>query len=279
MIVSVSRRTDIPAFYSDWFFDQLKEGQVLVPNPFNKKQISTVSLRPNDVDCFVFWSKDPKSMVDRLHLLNDFDYYFQFTITSYGRDIETNLRTKDEIVTEFQRLSDAIGTDKVIWRYDPILLNSTYTKEFHFESFERLASQLSGYTNVCFISFIDTDYRNVKRNATALQLSEIHDFDMLDIGHVFSEIGRRYNIKIHTCVETVDLSQYGIMPGACIDKNLIERITNKKFSSYKLDNQRPGCNCLTCKDIGQYNTCAHGCLYCYANYSKSGLHMRQPAGI
>jgi len=142
MIVSVSRRTDIPAFYSEWFFNRIKEGFVYVINPFNRKQISKVELTPKTVDLFVFWTKDAEPMLKRLDELKEFNYYFQFTITSYRNDIEKDIRRKSDIIKTFKKLSKIIGKEKVIWRYDPILLNEFYTKEYHYKWFEKFCIEL-----------------------------------------------------------------------------------------------------------------------------------------
>jgi len=160
MIISVSRRTDIPAFYSDWFFKRLEEGFVLVRNPMNPQQVSKVSLSKAVVDCFVFWTKNPKSMLEKLPLLAGYDYYFQFTLNPYDQEIEVNLPKKAEIIKTFIELSNLIGKDRVIWRYDPILLTDKITIGDHLEYFNILAGQLGDYTRKCVISFLDQYQKN-----------------------------------------------------------------------------------------------------------------------
>ena len=163
MILSVSRRTDIPSFYSDWFFNRLKEGFLYVRNPMNPQQVSRIDLSPELVDCIVFWTKNPEPMLERLNELEGYNYYFQFTLTGYGRDIEMNVPHKKNVMLPvFQRLSDKIGSKKVIWRYDPIMFNNTYTPEYHVKAFEQIASALNGYTKRCIISFVDTYTKNKK---------------------------------------------------------------------------------------------------------------------
>ena len=125
MIISASRRTDIPSFYSTWFFNRVREKHVLVP-----KQISRVKLTPDVVDCIVFWTKNPAPMLDKLNHLKDFKYYFQFTLNAYGKEIATNLPSFGQRIDTFKRLSDLIGKERVIWRYDPILTNETYNTDF-----------------------------------------------------------------------------------------------------------------------------------------------------
>lgn len=266
MIVSVSRRTDIPAFYSEWFFNRIKEGFVYVINPFNRKQISKVELTPETVDLFVFWTKDALPMLKRLDELERFNYYFQFTITSYRNDVEKAIRRKNDIIKTFKQLSKIIGKDKVIWRYDPILLSGFYTKEYHYKWFEKFCREFSGYTEKCVISFLDT-YSKTKRNTKNLGLKEINKNDMHYIAEKFAAIALKYNIKLETCSEEIDFSKYGIKNGKCIDGELISRIIKCPIKVKKDDTQRETCGCIKSIDIGEYNTCKHNCLYCYANFN------------
>lgn len=269
MIVSVSRRTDIPAFYSDWFFDKIEKEYVYVMNPFNRKQISKIELTKETVDCFVFWTKDAKPMLNRLHILDEkgFKYYFQFTITAYQSDIEPGIHDKNEVIRTFKRLSDLIGKDKVIWRYDPILLSKKYTKEYHYKWFDALCKRLYQYTDKCVISFMDL-YTKTKRNTKELDLIEISNDDMYDIAKNLSEIAHRYELSIETCSESIDLTSLDIKKGKCIDDTVIQRILGCPISVKKDDTQREVCGCVKSIDIGQYNTCRHFCAYCYANYNK-----------
>lgn len=270
MIVSVSRRTDIPAFYSEWFFSRIKEGFVYVANPFNRKQISKVELTPKTVDLFVFWTKDAEPMLKRLDELKEFNYYFQFTITSYRNDVEKAIRRKSDIIKTFKHLSKIIGKEKVIWRYDPILLNEFYTKEYHYKWFEKFCSELSGYTDRCIISFLDL-YSKTKRNTRKLNLKEIGKNDMYDIAEKFAAIALKYNIKLQTCSEEIDFSKYGIKKGKCIDDELISRIIKCPVKVKKDDTQREVCGCVKSIDIGEYNTCKHNCSYCYANFNSNSV--------
>lgn len=266
MIISVSRRTDIPAFYSDWFFNRLKDGRVYVINPMNTKQISSIKLDKNSVDCFVFWTKNPKPMISRLGELEGYDYYFQFTITPYGSEVEKNIYDKKEIVKTFKELSEKIGAERVILRYDPIFLSRKYTIDYHVRAFEKLLSELHNYTKTCVISFIDI-YRKTARNTKDLNLVEMKDSDIYEIAEKFSSIALKYGIEMQTCSEGYDLSRYGINKGKCIDDKLISKITGFRINAKKDDTQREVCGCVKSIDIGQYNTCLHHCLYCYANYN------------
>lgn len=269
MIISASRRTDIPSYYSDWFINRIKDGYVYIRNPFNKKQISKVSLSKDAVDCIVFWTKNPKNMIDKLDELNGYDYYFQFTLTSYGKDIEPNLPDKsEELIAVFKRLSDKIGKDKVIWRYDPILLSDKYNKEYHLRAFEKISNSLKGYTNKVIISFIDL-YDKTIRNTKDLNLKELNKEDMMFFAKNLSITSEKNDMSIETCAEEIDLSEFGVGHGHCIDKDMIENIIGCKIKANKDKNQRPICGCMESIDIGSYNTCLNGCKYCYANFSKN----------
>lgn len=268
MIVSASRRTDIPAFYSEWFFNRINAGYLYVINPMNRKQVSKIVLSKETVDCFVFWTKNPEPMFEKLNILDEkgFKYYFQFTLTPYEKDIEPYFEDKNLLIKSFRKLSTMIGRDKVIWRYDPILLNEKYTKEFHYEWFDKLCGSLNDYTNLCVISFLDL-YSKTKRNMQNLNIQDISTHDMLQIGEQFSKIAEKYHLRLETCSEEVDLSQYNIEKGKCIDDRLIAQIIGKPINVKKDDTQREVCGCVKSVDIGQYNTCKHQCAYCYANYS------------
>ncbi|RMD02533.1 DUF1848 domain-containing protein [Clostridium autoethanogenum] len=267
MILSVSRRTDIPAFYSDWFFNRIKEGFVLVKNPFNSKQVSKVILNPKVIDCIVFWTKNPKKMMKRLDEIKEYNYYFQFTLNSYDKTLETNVPEKKYLVNTFIELSKRIGKDRVIWRYDPIILTDKFTKDYHYKWFEYLAKRLSPYTNKCVISFLDL-YRKTERNLKEINILPIDKDDMFELAEKFSKIASKYNVTIETCSEEIDLSKFNIKHGKCIDDRLISKVVDEKLSIDKDPNQREVCGCVKSIDIGAYNTCNHGCLYCYANFNR-----------
>ncbi len=264
MIVSASRRTDIPAFYFDWFCHRLQEGFVDVINPFNRRQVSRISLLPDFVDCLVFWTKDPAPMLGGLDVLDAYHYYVQISITPYGRDIERNLRPKEDIIKTVQELSLRLGRERVVWRYDPILLNDRYTIHDHLAWFGRTLEALSPYVERCVISFIDL-YAKTRKNTQGLNLHELSDDEMHELAAGLSGISRGSGVVLQTCSEAAALERYGIVHGACIDGKLIERITGKPVHGGKAKSQRPLCNCVESFDIGAYDTCIHGCRYCYAN--------------
>ncbi len=266
MIVSASRRTDIPAFYFDWFCRRLRDGYADVVNPFNRNQVSRISLLPDSVDCIVFWTKDPAPMLGKLAELDDYCYYVQISITPYGKDIESNLRPKEDIIKTVQELSLRLGRDRVVWRYDPILLNNRYTIDSHLLWFEQSLAALAPYTERCVISFIDL-YAKTKKNTQGLNLYELSEDEMHELAARMSCIAKGSGVTLQTCSEVIGLEEYGISHGACIDGRLIEHITGKSVKTGKAKSQRPLCNCVESFDIGQYDTCIHGCRYCYANAS------------
>lgn len=274
MIISSSRRTDIPSFYSDWFCNRIKEGFVYVRNPMNAHQISRINLSPDVVDCIVFWTKNPSNMIDRLDELKDYKYYFQFTLTGYGHDVETGLPyKKKDLIPTFKRLSERIGREKVIWRYDPILINEKYTKDYHIRAFTAMADELKDYTEKVVISFVDL-YQKTKRNTKDLNIQDISSDEMLELATKLAEIAHSNGLKIESCAERIDLSTSGIEHGCCIDQKLIEKIIGYPIKGGKDKNQRMECGCFESVEIGAYDTCRNGCRYCYANYNPERVKAR-----
>lgn len=267
MILSVSRRTDVPNYYSDWFINRLKEGFLYVRNPMNTHQISRINLSPEVIDCIVFWTKNPANMLGKLEYLQDYAYYFQFTLTGYGRDIEPNLPDKrKELIPAFQKLSEKIGKEKVIWRYDPILLSDKYTADYHLRAFEEIAGNLAGYTEKAVISFVDL-YEKTWRNIRGLGIRLATEKEMMGLAAEMARIASKYNLEIESCAEQWDFQKVGIQQGSCIDKKLIERIVGCRLTGQKDKNQRKECGCFESVEVGAYNTCLNGCRYCYANFS------------
>lgn len=267
MILSVSRRTDIPAFYSDWFFNRLKEGFVDVRNPMNIRQISRINIKPEVVDCIVFWTKNPQKMIDRLNELEEYSYYFQFTINPYDIKIEEYVPSKSKTIETFKELSDKIGPERVIWRYDPILFTEKIDINYHIKYFKELLKRLNGYTRQCVISFVDL-YKKTVSNTKDLRIYEPSEIQMRKLAKSFVEIAKEYNIKIVSCSEKINLEEEGIDHGHCIDPIVIENICNYNIKATKDKNQRKECGCIESIDIGAYNTCNHKCSYCYANFNE-----------
>ncbi len=264
MIISASRRTDIPAFYADWFMNRIQNGFVRVKNPFNPAQIRDVSLRPEDVEAIVFWTKNPANLLPHLHSLNEYHYYFLFSLTAYGMEMEKNVPAEDALIKTFLQLSDKIGPEKVIWRYDPILLTETMNDDFHIQRFERIAKTLRSYTKTCIISFLEV-YEKCKRNMKSFPVILPDDAQKKTLMTAMSQIAGSYDISLRTCAESTNFSDIGIQPARCVDPDLISSITGKPVSMAKDPNQRKTCQCVKSVDIGAYNTCPHGCVFCYAN--------------
>lgn len=263
MIINTGCRTDIPAYFSKWFFNRIKDGYVYVRNPYYQHQVTKYKLNPDVVDCLVFCTKNPAAMLPRIHKIDRFGQYWFITITPYGKEIEPNVPPKEKVIKDFKELSTIIGVEKVGWRYDPIFITNKYTLEKHIKDFEKMAAELAGYTNDCIISFIDL-YKKTKRNF--FRVKEVSKEEQDIIGKEFARIGKKYNIQIKTCVEGKELSKYGIDCNGCMTKPVIEHAIG---SNLKVPKRKPtrDCNCLLGNDIGVYNTCGHGCIYCYANYN------------
>lgn len=268
MILSASRRTDIPAFYSEWFMNRLRMGYLLTRNPFNPAQIRRIDLSPQKIDCIVFWTKDPAPLLSALDEIDKmgYRYYFQFTLTPYDRVIERNLRPKEELIETFVELSKRLGRNRLFWRYDPIILNDSLTTDFHVRHFTELCERLCTYTNNVTISFVDL-YHKLK---TSL-IREIAVDEIIEVSRTFSNIAEQHRISVRACCEQTDLSQYGIHPASCIDHEVVETLCGHTVVAKPDKNQRPGCGCISSVDVGVYNTCKNGCVYCYANYSLASV--------
>lgn len=273
MILFVSGRCDIPAFFSQWFFHRLHAGFVDVRNPFNPHQISRILLKESTIDVIIFCTKNPIPMLPRLHEI-PFPYIFHITLTPYHNDMEKNVANKKEIIKAIKCMSEQIGKDRVIVRYDPILLNETYTIHYHVRAFDRMCQQLQDYIHTIIISFVDM-YQNTKRNMDRMKLKEIKEQDMHEIGQQFGRIAKKYHIKVQTCAEQIDLSAYGIKQGECMNLEDISKAIGHTFEPPKGKGVRDQlCGCLASVDIGDYNCCPHECLYCYANYDAQKIQKR-----
>lgn len=233
----------------------------------NIHQVSRIDLSPDVVDAIVFWTKNPTPMLTHLEELEDYTYYFQFTLNAYGPDVERHLPSKNKIIIPtFQNLSKEIGKEKVVWRYDPIFFSEQYSMDYHCKYFEVLASKLADYTEKCTVSFVDL-YRNTERNVKRLNIvKDTHEMHV-ELLQRFVEIAKEYGLYIDTCAEIGDFHELGVEHAHCIDRERIERIGGFKLNVDKDTNQRAECGCVASIDIGAYNTCKNGCLYCYANYS------------
>lgn len=235
----------------------------MVPNPYNPLLISRVSLDPAAVDCIVFWTKNPAPMLDLLDELKDYNYYFQYTLNPYGPEMENNLPSIEKRIGTFKRLADKIGRERVVWRYDPLFTNEKYTVDFHRESFNRIAGELKDHTERCMLGFID-HYPHIRREMAEHTIKPLLPHEIESMAVSFKSSADRYAMMLDTCTVKVDLRRLGIPSGLCVDKALIERIAGYPITAKKDRNQRKVCNCVESIDIGTYESCLNGCLYCYA---------------
>lgn len=263
MIISASRRTDIPRFFMEWLKNRLVEESVLVRNPMNARQVSRVKLSPEIIDCIVFWTKNPAPMLDYLDFLKAYPYYIQFTINPYENDLECSLPDKQELIDTFRRLSDRLGPQRMIWRYSPVILNHKYTQERHLEAFASYAQQLKGYTLRCNLSFFDM-YRKISQLMQRMGIDEIPTDTKNQLARSLRRIAEQVGIDLRAC-GNIDLAGSGLKAAKCIDDELIAQITGNHFHLKKDPGQPKDCYCVSSIDIGAYNTCLNGCLYCYAN--------------
>lgn len=264
MIINAGSRTDIPAYYSDWFYNRIKEGYAMVRNPYYPEQVLKYRLSPEVVDIVVFCTKNPEPMMGRLECLKDYSQFWSVTITPYGRDIEPNVPSAITVMESFKKLAVKVGVNAVSWRYDPVFIDEKYSLEFHLEAFRKMAEVLSGYTKYCVVSFIDL-YEKTKRNFKGVRNVSRSEQERLVTEMV--TIGKMYGITIKLCCENPELARFGADISGCVTKEVLEQAAGYSFvlpKNKKL--ARPECECLLGNDIGVYNTCGHGCLYCYANY-------------
>ena len=264
MILNTGQRTDIPAFYSEWFMNRVREGFVMVRNPYNQSAVTRFEIRPDIVDMIGFCSKNPIPMLPHIAELNErgFAQYWQVTITAYGRDIEPGVPDKREIVAAFQKLSALAGKERIAWRYDPIFLDSKYTADYHCRAFERLARALSGWTDYCVISFIDI-YPKVRRNFP--EAREMTEQEKTALGKDLIAIAAANKITIRTCGEGDFLSAYGAECGGCMTPAIYEKALGQPLNFPRFTPSRSECACYLSCDIGAYSSCRHYCHYCYAN--------------
>ncbi len=266
MIINTGNRTDIPAFYSQWFFNRVKAGYVLARNPYAPRQVTRYRLDPQLVDCLCFCTKDPRPMLNRLEEIRDFHQLWFVTITPYGREIEPHVPEKSQVMESFKALSEIVGKHSVVWRYDPIFISPRYSVEFHCETVARMAAELHEYTDTCIISFLD-QYAKTKRNFP--EGREVSKGQQEILCQSFAKTGQRLGLEIKTCCEGNQWEKYGIDTSGCMPKAVVEKAIGMPLDMMgNLPRARKECQCLLGNDIGAYNTCGHGCLYCYANYDK-----------
>ncbi|MDO4651013.1 MAG: DUF1848 domain-containing protein [Eubacteriales bacterium] len=275
MILQTGMRTDIPAFYSEWFANRLKEGYVYTRNPYNPSQVTKYQINPEVVDLIGFCTKNPAPMLKYMDLLEPYGQYWFVTITPYGKEIEPHVPDKEQVLEDFIRLSQMVGADSCGWRYDPIFISESYTAERHIAEFEHMAEKLAGYTHSCVISFIDL-YEKTKRNFP--EARTVSREERLNLGREMIRIGKKYDLTIRPCAEGDELQAYGADCTGCVTQHIYEKAIGGRLEIPKsVKSQRAECACVFGRDIGQYNTCGHLCKYCYANADKESVrsNMRQ----
>jgi len=265
MILNTGSRTDIPAYYSDWFYNRIREGYVLSRNPYNPAQITKYLLNPEVIDVIVFCTKNPFPMLDRISLLSAFDTFWFVTITPYGKEIEPYVPSKERVIGYFQKLSELIGKGRISWRYDPVFVTDQYSVDYHIERFHQMTEALSGYTEQCVVSFIDL-YEKTRRNFKGIR--EVTYREQEKMISAFSEIAKKNELQIHLCCESASLVRDNVDADGCMSKAVLEKSLGCKLNVPQNKRARKECSCLLGADIGAYNTCGHGCLYCYANYDR-----------
>lgn len=279
MILQTGMRTDIPAFYSEWFCNRIKEGYVYTRNPYNPKLVTKYLINPEVVDVIGFCTKNPGPMLEHMNLLAPYGQYWFVTITPYGKEIEPNVLDKDQVIDNFIALSKIVGSDSMGWRYDPIFISEEYTVERHIAEFEKMAKKLSGHTNTCVISFIDL-YEKTKKNFPEAKI--VKRDERLALGKEMVRIGKKYDIVIRPCAEGDELAAFGADCNGCMTKFTYENAIKATLDIPKAQgkSQRTECTCVFGRDIGEYNTCGHFCKYCYANVDdqivKSNMKRHDP---
>lgn len=268
MIPQTGLRTDIPAFYTPWFLNRLTEGFVLARSPYNPAQLTRYRLDPAVVDCIGFCTKNPAPMLPHMDKLAAFGQMWFVTITPYGEDIEPHVPPKEQIMADFRRLSAIIGPHAVAWRYDPILLTDVYTVERHLADFSAMCAALEGATDTCVISFIDL-YEKVKRNFPGVRA--VPQADRLLLGREMAAIAARHGIRLKSCCEGDELATYGVDCTGCMTISTYEKALGCRLRAPRQTRNSRGCLCHLSADVGAYNTCGHGCLYCYANHNEAAV--------
>lgn len=256
MIISASRRTDIPAFFAEWFCNRIRAGFCYVRNPYSQK-ITRVSLARGDADVIVFWTKNATPMMEKLSAIDasGIPYYFQYAVTPYGSDVEPGL-TKRGCIENFLELSEVLGKDRMLWRYDPILITENYPMEFHAEAFAQLCEIFSEAACRCTISFVDAYRASPYRPCTVPEMERLAE--------IFSATAKCFGLPLVSCAEEIDLRRVGIGPASCVDKAVCEHLLGRSLPVKRDRNQRAACGCAESVDVGAYGTCNNGCRYCYA---------------
>lgn len=283
MIISASRRTDIPAFYTEWLMRRLRAGFCCVPNPCNPRQVARVSLLPEDVEVLVFWTRNPAPLLPYLPELDarGYRYYFHYTLTGYPRILEQRTPTAPAAIDTFRRLAELIGPERIIWRYDPIVLTNITDYAYHIAQFDYLLTALHSHTRRVVISLMDA-YRGagerlgrLAQEGVTLLPVEPASAEFAACLRALADCAQAHGVEIQSCAEPFDLQPYGIAPGKCIDDAYLRRVFGLAVAHAKDKMQRPLCGCVASKDIGMYDSCPHACIYCYATHSEAKVAMNR----
>ncbi len=263
MIINTGSRTDTVQYYTPWLLKCFEQGFVYSRNPMFPNKITKYELNPEVLDCIIFCSKNYEPILPYIKTItNKFNTYFHYTITAYGKDIEPNVPDIDKSIETLIQLSEIVGKQRIAWRYDPILLTKKYTKEIHYKTFDYMAKNLSPYIDRCIFSFVEM-YQKLKTNMPEIILLNNQDKD--ELAKNIGNIAQKYNIIIQTCATSNNYEQYGILKSGCLTAEILGKANNIKFKQIKHSGNRHDCNCLECRNIGDYDTCPNGCKYCYAN--------------
>lgn len=283
MIISASRRTDLPAFYAEWLMQRIRAGFCEVPNPFNARQVSRVSLAPDDVDVIVFWTRHARPLLAHLDELDarGYRYYFQYTVLDYPRSLERATPPAEVAVQTVRELAQRVGPQRVIWRYDPIVFGPGVDAEYHLAKYATLAAALEGATRRSVISIVDLYRQAAKRlhggdGETSGWSNELSggQAELERLLHGLAATAPAHGLEITSCAEEADLTPYDICPGKCVDADLIRAAFGLELGARKDPGQRDACGCVVSKDIGMYTTCVFGCQYCYATSSFARAQQR-----
>ncbi|MFN3307369.1 MAG: DUF1848 family protein [Candidatus Kapaibacteriota bacterium] len=267
-IISVSRRSDVPAFYSGWFLNALKSGYTTIKHPFNHN-VLRINLTPNEVLGFVFWSRYPKGLISILEFIdNSFgsNHYINFTLNDYPEEIEPRKPNLEKVLYLVNFLYDKYGENYIKWRFDPIVISNLTTKYFVIEKFNLLSKLPSGKVRSCIVSFLDL-YGKVKRRISSngkFILKNIEFDEQVELISQLAQIASMHNIELKLCCERSLAKALNIKEASCVNPN---QFTNQDDGLHKMAPTRKGCTCFKSYDIGFYNTCLFNCIYCYANTS------------
>ena len=263
MIINTGQRTDIPAFYSKWFINRIKEGYVLVRNPYYPTIVTKFLLNPEVVDVIGFCTKNPRPMFPYLDELKDFGQFWYVSITGFDVDLEPNVPPIDQVIEDFKYLSNKVGKNAIGWRYTPIIVNNKYTKEYHIKMFEHIASKLDGYTSLVAFGFVDI-YPKLEKNHP--EIKDTDDETKIEIAKAFTNIAKKHHMDLRLCSKEKWLASYGVDIDGCMRvKDYENSIDSKLDIKQKMEARKNYCACYLSNDIGSYNSCMHFCKYCYAN--------------